>query len=239
LIRLHYLQHVAFEGLGSMAAWAAGRKYPVTATHLYKNAIFPQPEAFDCLVIMGGPMNIYEHGAYPWLTAEKNFIEQSIKNKKSVIGICLGAQLIADVLGQKVYAGRYKEIGWFPIYKTAAAGQDSSADFLPATIEVFHWHGDTFDIPAGALHLARSAACAGQGFIYDQQVVGLQFHLETTRASAAQLIDNCADEIVPGRFIQSPEQMLSDPDRFETINSLMASLLESLPLFCKNHYVED
>lgn len=231
MIRLHYLQHVAFEGLGSIGAWAAARQYPVTATRLYKGDRLPEQAAFDCLVIMGGPMNIYEHEAHPWLTAEKLFIEQSLKNMKAIVGVCLGAQLLADVLGQKVYAGRYKEIGWFPIYKTDQARQSPAARFLPDTCEAFHWHGDTFDIPAGALHLARSEACAGQGFIYDQQAVGLQFHLETTRASAGQLIDNCRDEIVAGRFIQSAEQMLSQPDRFDALNSVMASLLESLSLF--------
>jgi len=231
LIRLHYLQHVAFEGPGSIATWAAARQYPVTATHLYKGDRLPEQGSFDCLVIMGGPLNIYEHEAYPWLTAEKRFIEMAIQNNKTIIGVCLGAQLLADVLGQKVYTGRHKEIGWFPIYKTDQARQNPSARFLPDTVEVFHWHGDTFDIPAGALHLARSEACAGQGFIYDRRVVGLQFHLEITRAGAGQLIENCRDEIVGGRFIQPPEQILSAPDRFDTLNGLMASLLESQPLF--------
>jgi GMP synthase (glutamine-hydrolysing) len=235
MIRIHHLQHVAFESLGSIATWASNRGCALSATHLYNGDSFPAQDDFDCLVIMGGPMNIYEYDLYPWLTAEKKFIEQSIKNRKTVLGICLGAQLIADVLGQKVYAGRQKEIGWFPIYKTKQARQTPDADFFPSKAVAFHWHGDTFDIPGDALHLAESEACSSQGFIYNRQVVGLQFHLETTRRSAGLLIENCADEIVAGRFIQSADEMLTDDSRFETVNHLMDSLLESLPLFASAH----
>jgi len=231
MIRIHHLQHVAFEGLGSIATWAENRGCTLSATHLYKGDGFPPQNDFDCLVVMGGPMNIYEHDLYPWLTAEKKFIELSIKNQKTVIGICLGAQLVADVLGQKVYSEELKEIGWFPVFKTEQARQTPAADFLPDETNVFHWHGDTFDIPHGALHIARSEACNSQGFIYHRRVVGLQFHLETTRQSAKLLIEDCGDEIVAGRFIQSPDEMLSDESRFKTANHLMDTLMESLPLF--------
>ncbi len=230
MTRIHHLQHVAFEGPGSIAIWAEMHGYPLTATHLYNGDGFPPQDDFDCLVVMGGPMNIYEYDLYPWLTAEKKFIEHSIKKQKTVIGICLGAQLIADVLGQKVYSGQQKEIGWYPVFKTESARQTPAADFLPDETNVFHWHGDTFDIPQGALHLASSEACDSQGFIYDRRVVSLQFHLETTRASATLLIENCGDEIVAGRFIQTPDDMLADENRFQTVNRLMANLLESLPL---------
>ena len=235
MIRIHHLQHVAFEGPGSIATWAANRGYALSASHLYKGDSFPAPDHFDCLVVMGGPMNIYEQDRYPWLTDEKKFIEQAVKNQKTVIGICLGAQLIADVLGQQVYAGRFKEIGWFPVFKTEQARQTPDADFFPDEAVVFHWHGDTFDIPGGALHLAASEACSSQGFIYNRQVVGLQFHLETTRQNAGRLIKHCGDEIVAGRFIQPPDEMLADDSHFETVNHLMDSLLESLPLFASVH----
>lgn len=231
MIRIHHLQHVAFEGLGSIPAWAENRCYALSATYLYNGDGFPPQDDFDCQVVMGGPINIYEHDLHPWLTGEKKFIEQSIKSQKTVIGICLGAQLIADVLGQKVYSGEQKEIGWFPVFKTEQARQTPAADFLPDETDVFHWHGDTFNIPHGALHIARSEACNNQGFIYDRRVVGLQFHLETTRQSAKLLIENCGDEIVAGRFIQSPDEMLSDESRFKTVNNLMDTLMESLPLF--------
>ena len=101
-------------------------------------------------------------------------------------------------------------------------------EVLPAQLEAFHWHGDTFGLPPGAIHVARSAACENQAFVFNERVVGLQFHLETTKHSAARLVDNCADELVPGPFMQNADAMLSDERRFERINAAMAALMERL-----------
>ena len=136
------------------------------------------------MIVMGGPMNIYEEKKYPWLLREKCFIEDATKTGKVVIGICLGAQIIADVLGANVYAGEHKEIGWFPIFRTKEAGESIVFRDFPSELEVFHWHGDSFDLPSGCIRLAESAACPNQAFIYDERVVGLQFHLEVTRQGA-------------------------------------------------------
>jgi GMP synthase (glutamine-hydrolysing) len=177
---------------------------------------------------MGGPMGIYDEDKYPWLLSEKNYIEKAVVQEKIILGICLGAQLIADVLGAKIYPNKHKEIGWFPIQKTRETAQTRLADFLPAQIDAFHWHGDTFDIPEGAIHIAKSKACENQGFIYDDHVVALQFHLETTEQSAKGLIDNCQDDIKEGPFIQSSVEILSDKKRFVRINLLMSKLLDHL-----------
>jgi len=147
---------------------------------------------------------------------------------KIVLGICLSAQLIADVLGAKIYPNKYREIGWFPIQKTHETAETRLADFLPVEIDAFHWHGDTFDIPTGAIHIAKSAACENQGFIYDDHVVALQFHLETMEQSAKDLIDNCEDDITEGPFVQSPGAIFSDKERFEKINLSMGELLNHL-----------
>jgi len=112
-------------------------------------------------------------------------------------------QLIADVLGAKIYPNKYKEIGWFPIQKTHETTETQLANFLPMEIDAFHWHGDTFDIPTGAIHIAKSEACENQGFTYDDHVVALQFHLETMEQSAKDLTYNCQDDITEGPFIQS------------------------------------
>lgn len=227
-MNLHYLQHVPFEGLGSIEDWVRRRGHTLSATRLYLGASLPTVETLDLLVVMGGSMNIYEEANYPWLTAEKRFIEQAIAAGRRVLGVCLGAQLIADVLGAKVYANADKEIGWFPVETTqVASGNGLFAEF-PRRIEAFHWHGDTFDIPAGAVHAARSTGCANQAFVYDERVVGLQFHLETTPASARQIIAHCADEIVEGRYIQTPQAMLADTRRFGAINRAMQELLDRL-----------
>jgi GMP synthase-like glutamine amidotransferase len=227
-MRLHYFQHVSFEGLGSIDPWAKEMGYEITSTRLFAKDPFPDLDDIDWLVIMGGPMGIYDEDKYPWLLSEKNYIEKAVAQEKIVLGICLGAQLIADVLGAKIYPNKYKEIGWFSIQKTRETTQARLADFLPAQIDVFHWHGDTFDIPKGAIHIAKSKACENQGFIFDDHVVALQFHLETTEQSAKELIGHCQDDIKEGPFIQSSVEILSDKKRFEKINGLMSELLNHL-----------
>jgi GMP synthase-like glutamine amidotransferase len=231
-MRLHYLQHVPFEGLGSIELWARDRVHEITSTRLFANDPFPNLEDIDLLVILGGPMGIYDEDKYPWLSKEKKYIDQVVLNGKIVLGICLGAQLIADVLGAKVYPNANKEIGWFPIQKTLDTAETRIADFLPEQIEAFHWHGDTFDIPLGAVHIAKSAACENQGFIYDDHIVALQFHLETIEQSAKDLIANCKDDLTDGPFIQSSDAMLTDTSRFKKINMLMAELLNHLAYIC-------
>ncbi len=225
-MKVHYLQHVPFEGLGSIEGWVRNGGHSLSATHLYRGDSLPDIDAVELLVVMGGPMNIYEDIDYPWLADEKRFIERAITAGRRVLGICLGAQLIADVLGAKVYANGDKEIGWFPVEKTESAPELFSA--FPQRVEVFHWHGDTFDIPAGAVHAARSACCTNQSFVYDSRVVGLQFHLETIPDSARQLIAHGASDLVDGRYIQTPQAMLSDPGRFARVNRLMQGLLDRL-----------
>lgn len=227
-MNIHYLQHVAFEGLGSIGDWVRGGSHSLSATRLYLGELPQTTEDIDLLVVMGGPMNIYEETRYPWLTEEKRFIERTIAADRRVLGICLGAQLVADVLGARVYASADREIGWFPIERMAAASACSAFASFPDRIEGFHWHGDTFDIPAGAVHVARSAGCANQAYVYDNRVVGLQFHLETTPASAQQLIAHCAEEIVEGHYIQTSQRMLENPHRFDAINRVMRGLLDRL-----------
>ena len=222
-MRLHVLQHVPFEGPGYIEEWATSREMQITATRLYAGEKPPSPTDFDWLVIMGGPMGIRDHGAHPWLVEEKAFIREAIDTGKPVVGICLGAQLIADVLGTKVYPGPYKEIGWHPLRRAPGA-----PEWFPEELTAFHWHGDTFALPENSIRLASSDACRNQGFVYRDRVVGLQFHLESTHQSIAALIQHCGDELVEGPFIQSEAQMRNGCSNIPAINALMDNLLNNL-----------
>lgn len=227
-MRVHYLQHVPFENLGSMENYFLSRGYQISSTKLYSEENFPGLEDFDWLIIMGGPMGVYDEDRFPWLKNEKRFISDAIEAGKVLLGVCLGAQLIASVLGAKVYKNRFREIGWFPITRSETAAETILGKVLPETLEVFHWHGDTFDIPQGATLLASSEACHNQGFVIENRIVGFQFHLETTMEAAKKLINKCSDELDGSRYVQSKEQMLSDTTKFAKINTVMESILQEL-----------
>jgi len=227
-LRIHYLQHVPFEGPGFIESWAMVRGYRLTSTRLYAGHQLPAAEEFDWVFILGGPMNVYEENRYPWLAREKRFIGEALHRGKAVIGICLGAQLLACVLGAKVMRNPCVEIGWYPVEKAAQASQSSFSGFLPDQFPAFHWHGDTFEIPRGAVHLARSQACENQAFAFGDRVAAFQFHLESTRESVEQLVHSCPEDLAEGPFIQSPAEMLTDLDRFRAINGLMGDFLDGL-----------
>jgi GMP synthase-like glutamine amidotransferase len=228
-MRLHYLQHVPFEDAAGIAVWAEARGHQVTRTRLYAGDALPRPGAFDRLVIMGGPMNIYEYDAYPWLLSEKQFINEIVHRGTPVLGVCLGAQLISDVLGGHVTRNPHKEIGWFPVTLTPEAAYSEFFHDFPREFLAFHWHGDTFSIPPNAMRIGKSEACANQGFVYGKGVVALQFHLDYSQDSIRTMIEHCGEDLTPGPFIQSPQELLADPSRPHTIHRLLTSLLDAMP----------
>ncbi len=226
-MRAHSLQHVSFEGLGSIETWLLHAGYEITRTMFYESARLPSPDEIDCLVIMGGPMSVNEEDRYPWLIAEKEFIRAVIKSNKPVLGICLGAQLIASATGGKVFPNPDKEIGWFPI-RSVATG-DAAVFVFPDSVEVFHWHGETFSLPPGAVRIAESDGCQNQAFQIGNAVIGLQFHLETTPESARELVAHCRDELIPSRYVQREEAILAKGlESYRAINALMGKVLAYL-----------
>jgi len=224
-MNIHWLQHVPFEGLGTIEKWAERTGHTLSCTRLFDGDLLPHLDQFGMLVVMGGPMGIYDEQEYPWLTAEKSFIRATLDAGRPVLGICLGAQLIADVLGARVFANKQKEIGWFPVTRTDAVPSGLEG-VLPKNQTVFHWHGDTFDLPADAVHLYSSLACRNQAFLYKDRVLALQFHLETTSESAIPLIQNCRNELVPGLSIQTEREIIEGIEKFARINETMARILE-------------
>jgi GMP synthase-like glutamine amidotransferase len=220
----HVLQHVPFEGLGSIEGWLKKRKSPVTYTRFFESALLPRLDEIDLLIVLGGPMGANDEDKLLWLRDEKTFIAEAIASGKSVLGICLGAQLIASALGAAVYSAGESEIGWFPV---TGMPERVGAFSFPEDIEVFHWHSDTFDLPNQAIHLAKSAACHNQAFQVGSHVVGLQFHLEVTPESINAMVKNCNDDLHPRRYIQSADQLRSASSAsYAEVNILMEHVLD-------------
>ncbi|MDR1128804.1 MAG: type 1 glutamine amidotransferase [Treponema sp.] len=239
-MRIHYLQHVPFEDPGFILTWAKKHGWGVTHTPLYnypKGGVpFPLIRDFDWLVIMGGPMNVYEEAEYPWLAEEKLFIKDVVDRGKLIIGLCLGAQLLSCVLGGKVTRNPCKEIGWFPVSLSPEASSLPLFSFLPKNPLVFQWHGDTFSIPEGAVHLAESEACKNQAFMYRDRIFAFQFHLENTREIIRGLVDHCGDELAEEEaksgYVQTGAELLSHPEHIAQDNQWMDEFLTRL----KIHY---
>lgn len=199
-MKAYVLQHVPFEGLGSMVEWLSEHKAEVEYIRFYQSWTLPDLGIDDLVISMGGPMSANDELACSWLKPEKKFIQEAVGRGLPVIGVCLGAQIIASALGARVFANPEKEIGWFPIESV-----DSKSDVFrfPRRATVFHWHGETFDLPQGAVHLARSRFCENQAFQFGQRVIGLQFHLEVTPEATNLMIENCRSDLVIGACIQS------------------------------------
>lgn len=221
----HYFQHVPFEGLGAIEPWLLGRGFRITRTTFFDGQTPPDPAEVDFLILMGGPMSVNDEAVHPWLVEEKAYLRKFLETGKPVLGICLGAQLIANALGATVGRNPEPEIGWFPV-----EGLPATDGFgFPECFDAFHWHGETFDLPAGAVPLARTAACNNQAFRIGDKVVGLQFHLETTPESAAALVEHCGDELIDAAYVQSADKILgAGPDRYLTAHAELARLLTAL-----------
>lgn len=173
------IRHVPFEDLDSFAAPLRARGYSVS----YREAPIddltaPDLVDADLLVVLGGPIGAYEDALYPFLDAELQLIEKRLKAGRPVLGICLGAQLMARVLGARVYPGK-KELGWTSLRLTDP-GRRSPLRFLQPPTKVLHWHGDTFDLPAGTLHLAATEQTPNQAFAFERHALALQFHIEAS-----------------------------------------------------------
>lgn len=226
-MRVRVLQHVPFEDVGSMAGWFARRGAEVAYSRFFlPDARLPAVGECDLIVAMGGPMSVNDEAELPWLVAEKAFLREAIDAGVAVLGVCLGAQLIASALGARVHANGEAEIGWFPVWR--ADGVAEGCFVFPDRVELLHWHGETFELPPGASLLASSEACRHQAFQFGRRVIGLQCHPEMTAEIVAALLAECADELRPGPWVQTPRQLAAEPSAYVPGQVLMARVLDYL-----------
>ena len=220
-------RHAPIEGPGYFAIFLENNRIPWQLIAVDAGDPIPAHAAdFSGLCFMGGPMSVNDEAEFAWLAAEKRFIAEVVALGRPVLGICLGAQLIASAHGARVYRNTEKEIGWFDVH--ACTGTEDAFDFPPTTT-VLHWHGETFELPPGARLLASSAACRHQAFQLGERAIGLQFHLEMTPASLDAIIDNCRGELVPARWIQDEATILGRSGaHFAATHALMDGLLDWL-----------
>lgn len=210
---IYALYHAATETLGIIEPLLKEAKLPFKACNLHAGDTLPtDANSIDGLIVMGGPMNVDETHLYSYLAPEIKLIENVIAAGKPVLGICLGSQLIAKALGEKVYANEHREVGWHPVHLTSAGHEDALFAGSPSHFNVLHWHGDTYNLPSGATHLAFSGKCENQAFRYGNNVYGLQFHLEVDPAMVKSWIQaNGSAEYIRGAD-ENPEKILATTD---------------------------
>lgn len=227
-MNISLLQHVPFEGPGQIASWCREKGHDLRSIRLYDGEAPPVPQEYDMLVVMGGPMSVHDEQLYPWLKTEKRAIAEAIAGAKKVLGICLGAQLLAHVLGSRVYAHAHKEIGWYPIQWTTAGRESRLFAAESDRLNVFHWHGETFDLPAGCEHLAFSEACQLQAFSCDQRVVGLQFHIEVAADDVQAMIEHGRHELGAAPYIGTEKELTGHLAGYQDIYNQIRHLLNRM-----------
>jgi GMP synthase-like glutamine amidotransferase len=206
-MRVHVIQHVPFEGPAAIAEWAGARGHELTSA-LALLVAYPPTEDVDFLVVMGGPMAADDETASPWLRAEKHFIATVIAAGRPVLGVCLGAQILAEVIGGSVRRNEQAEIGWYAVECTPRCTEEPLFSAWDEPVVVGQWHGDTFDLPLALEPALSSPACSNQAFVFDHRVVGLQFHLEWTEDALSALIAECVDELeADGAYVSSAEEL--------------------------------
>ncbi len=204
------LQHVAVEGPGAIGAALRRRGVTVRTLRTYAGEPVPAALEAEALVVMGGPMGVYEHARHPHLTDEIGLIERTLAAGRPILGTCLGSQLLAAALGARVYPNTRKEIGWHEVELTAAADDDALWRGIAPRFTPLHWHGDIFDLPDGAVRLARSALSPTQAYRHGANAYGLLFHLELDRAQIETWIEAFAGELVETGI--APQAIVGDAD---------------------------
>jgi GMP synthase-like glutamine amidotransferase len=228
-MRVHFIQQVSFEGPGLIADWAYEAGHEVSLT-LAPTEDYPSSDDFEFLVVLGGPMNADDVITSPWLRTERRFVAEAIACGKLVLGVCLGAQIVAEIVGGAIHRNTEPEIGWYPVTLADSGRIEPLFADWPEHVVVGHWHSDTFDLPFGLKPVLSSEVTANQAFVFDYRVVGLQFHLEWDESAVgAMLAAEPIDHSERGLHVMSTPEILDEtPDRIPLCRELLFTLLDGL-----------
>lgn len=218
------IRHFDFDDPGVFSQWAHRRGHQLTVVDPAAQLDNQWLDSTEILIILGGPMSVYQEEAYPWLADEKKFVKSAMDRGIKIIGICLGAQMLAEILGAQVYKHAMKEIGWHKVERTGE--EHPWLAQMPSEFYSFQWHGDTFDLPEGATLLARSEACGHQAFSYGDNILALQFHLETSPAAIEQMLTRWSSELIDSPYIQSAEYIRRNLQRSEASFRILHQILD-------------
>ena len=221
--RIAILQHEGDTPPGTSLSWCWERSLSVTVFQAWKFA-FPSPMDFDVLFVLGGSANVDDEVKHPWLTKEKDFLQDCLRQDKKVLGLCLGAQLMAEALGAQVQKSLHDEIGWSCVQIDPTA--HPLLEFSPSILQTFQWHGYQFEIPSGAVRFGTNEACVNQAFICGTQIIGIQFHPEADENWIRSCANDNEEPRLAGPFIQSSREILESMDKQKPLQSWFYSLLD-------------
>lgn len=225
--RVLVLQHSVRDDLGSAAPWFEAHGTAVDVVHHWRGEPLPAPATVEALVVLGGGVGVYDAPRIDWLAAEIRLLEAVLARGRPVLGLCLGAQMLAAVHGARVFAMPERERGWWPVQPLdPEAGARLG---LHGPTALFHWHGDQAELPRGARHLAASQACAPQAFALGERVLALQFHAEVTPHKAEDFVRRTHAQSPEGRWIEPAASILAAPaDRYDASRAVMHAALRSV-----------
>jgi len=229
-LKIHLLEHDAVElSPTNITIWADKNGHTISRTPLYKLEEPPSIQDIDWLMIMGGSPHAWDEDIHPWLADEKKYITQGIECNKIILGICLGAQLLAEILGARIYPNKKREIGWHDVVLTPEGKNSFLFQHVPETFVSFHWHSDHFSLPRGCTRLAYTTPTPHQAFaMKGRTVVGLQFHPEYSLEMVRHSSLKHGDEWVKGPFVAGKEKILEQSDQVPDTYWLMEMLLDNM-----------
>jgi len=228
-MKLHMLEHDPYEGPTNIDHWAENRGHLVERTYLYEGQTPPSPDRFDWLIVAGGSPHVWEEDLHPWLAPEKKYIRQALDQDKLILGLCFGAQLLAEALGGRVFSNQHQEIGWYEVALTPTGRNSFLFKKSPDTFITFHWHSDHFTLPPGCPSLAASRPTPNHAFVCPgRPVVGLQFHPEYTRDLVRNYARARGREWMVGPYVAGREAVLERTEEIPDTYWLMEAILDNM-----------